>query len=123
MKGPTKVLLVDDDQGLLEIFQEGLEDLSFEVTCALNGEEALKILGEKKMHCLITDIAMPVMGGVELVSALRASGNNIPVFFITGYSDYSREKLNSLAPKAIIFKPFDIEEAALLIKNHFLRQS
>lgn len=123
MKGPTKVLLVDDDPGLLEIFQEGLEDLSFEVTCALNGEEALKILGEKKIHCLITDIAMPVMGGVELVSALRASGNNIPVFFITGYSDYSREKLNSFSPKAIIFKPFDIEEAALLIKNHFLRQS
>lgn len=123
MKGPTKVLLVDDDPGLLEIFQEGLEDLSFEVTCALNGEEALKILGDKKIHCLITDIAMPVMGGVELVSALRAAGNNIPVFFITGYSDYSREKLNSLSPKAIIFKPFDIEEAALLIKNHFLRQS
>lgn len=121
MKENLKVLLVDDDPGLLEIFQEALEDLSFVVTTALSGEEGQKILSSQKYHCLITDISMTGMSGVELVTSLRDAGSEIPVYFITGYSDYSREKLNDLKPKAIIFKPFDVEEAALLIKNHFLR--
>lgn len=120
---PT-ILLVDDDSGLLEVFKEGLEDLSFNVLIAHNGVEAKKILDQnKKIDCLITDITMPEMNGAELVTYLRGKDWDIPVFFITGYMDYSREVLNSFHPKAVIFKPFDIEEAALLIKNHFLRAS
>lgn len=117
-----KILVVDDDKGLLELFKEGLEDLSFDVIVAENGLEAKKILAESKdIDGLVTDITMPEMNGAELVTYLRGEDNNIPVFFITGYQDYSREVLNSFKPKAVIFKPFDIEEAALLIKNHFLR--
>lgn len=120
---PT-ILLVDDDSGLLEVFKEGLEDLSFNVVTAQNGLEAKSILDQnKQIDCLITDISMPQMNGAELVTYLRGEENQIPVFFITGYMDYSREVLNSFRPKAVIFKPFDIEEAALLVKNHFLRLS
>ena len=119
-KKQIKVLVVDDDKGLLELFKEGLEDLSFTVVTAENGLEAKKILATEVIDCLITDIAMPEMNGAELVTYLRSQDNEMPVFFITGYQDYSREVLNSFKPKAVIFKPFDIEEAALLIKNHFL---
>lgn len=120
-KKQITVLLVDDDQRLLEIFKEGLEDLSFHVFTALNGVEAKAIYDQKKIDCLITDISMPEMNGVELVTYVRDSNLELPIFFITGYMDYSREVLNSFRPKAVIFKPFDIEEAAILIKNHFLR--
>ncbi|MBC7714390.1 MAG: response regulator [Rhizobacter sp.] len=118
----TTILLVDDDKDLVEIFKEGLEDLSFVVLTAFNGVEAKKIIDTEKIDCLVTDITMPDMNGVELATYLRGLDNNdLPIFFITGYMDYSREVLNSFRPKAVIFKPFDIEEAALLIKNHFLR--
>lgn len=121
-KNKIKVLLVDDDQDLLELFKEGLEDLSIEVLTAGNGLEAKKILGSAQdIDGLVTDITMPEMNGAELVTFLRGEDSNMPVFFITGYQDYSREVLNSFKPKAVIFKPFDIEEASLLIKNHFLR--
>lgn len=121
-KNKIKVLVVDDDKGLLELFKEGLEDLSIDVLTAENGFEAKKILtSNKDINGLITDINMPEMSGAELVTYLRGEDNQIPVFFITGYQDYSREVLNSFKPKAVIFKPFDIEEASLLIKNHFLR--
>lgn len=123
MSDKIRVLLVDDEPDMLDIFKDGLEDLSFEVTCAQNVQAAQNFLRSNNYQCLITDIAMPGLSGVDLVAGLRAEGNDIPVYFITGYSDYSREKLNYLKPKAIIFKPFDIEEASLLIKNHFLRQS
>lgn len=121
-KNKIKVLVVDDDKNLLELFKEGLEDLSIDVVTAENGFEAKKILtSSKDIDGLITDITMPEMSGAELVTYLRGEDNQIPVFFITGYQDYSREVLNSFKPKAVIFKPFDIEEASLLIKNHFLR--
>lgn len=123
-KNKIKILVVDDDSGLRGLFKEGLEDLSFEVLTAENGLEAKKLLNEiKDIDGLVTDITMPEMNGAELVTYLRGEDNNIPVFFITGYQDYSREVLNSFKPKAVIFKPFDIEEASLLIKNHFLRMS
>ncbi len=122
-KKKITVLLVDDDPGLLEIFKEGLEDLSFNVVTALNGVEAKSILSHTKFDCVITDISMPEMNGVELVTYIRGENTELPIYFITGYMDYSREVLNSFSPKAVIFKPFDIEEASLLIKNHFLRNS
>lgn len=120
-KKKITILVVDDDSNLLEILKEGLEDFSFDVVTASNGVEARQIISSSKIDCLVTDITMPEMNGVELVTFLRGEDNNIPVFFITGYMDYSREVLNSFKPKAVIFKPFDIEEAALLIKNHFLK--
>lgn len=123
MSDKIKVLLVDDEPDMLDLFKDGLEDLSFDVTCAQNVQAAQNFLRSKTFQCLITDIAMPGLTGVDLVAGLRAEGNDIPVYFITGYADYPRVQLNTLKPKAVIFKPFDIEEASLLIKNHFLRKS
>lgn len=123
-KDKITILLVDDDPDLVMLFKEGLEDLSLNVLTASNGLEAKNLLDKNKnIDCLITDITMPEMSGVELVTYLRGEDRNLPVFFISGYMDYSREVLNSFHPKAVIFKPFDIEEAALLIKNHFLRNA
>lgn len=117
------ILLVDDEPGLLELLKEGLEDFNFFVVCASNGSEALEMMKKHSVDCLITDIKMPGMSGIELVTILRESRPTIPVFFITAYQDLPKEVLANLQPKAIIFKPFDIEEAALLVKNYFLRNS
>jgi DNA-binding response OmpR family regulator len=116
------LLLVDDDQDLAEIFRESLMDLSFKVTIAGSGLQALELFKQNTYDGVISDVMMPQMSGVELVSHLRQLKNQVPVYFITGYLDYSRETLNSLKPRAIIFKPFDVEEAAMLIKNHFLKE-
>lgn len=121
LKPAPTVLIVDDDPNILELLQESLEDLSFTVIKALNGEEALAIVHSQKIDCLITDIAMPKMDGPELVRKLHSEGYSMPLFFITGYQDYPRENLNLFKPRAIIFKPFDFEELALLVKNHMMR--
>ena len=114
------ILLVDDDENLVELFKVGLEALVFDVLTAADGVEAKKIIESKKIDCVVTDISMPVMSGIELVTYMRGEKIELPVFFITGYMDCSRAILNSFHPKAIIFKPFDIEEACLLIKNSFV---
>lgn len=112
------VLLVDDDVDLLLLFKESLENLSFTVVTASSGLLALEYLKKNKVDCLISDINMPSMSGAELAAQLIELGFNIPLFFITGYYDYPREELNKYKARAIIFKPFDFEEAATLIKSH-----
>ena len=117
-KDKIKIIIVHDDPGLLELLKEGLEDQFFQVLIADNGLAAKKILSTESVDCLVTDITMPEMNGAELVTYLRGEDSEIPVYFITGYQDYSREVLNSFKPRAVIFKPFDIEEVSSLIKNH-----
>lgn len=120
-KSAHSVLLVDDDPNILELFKESLEDLSFSVLTAHNGVEALAVLAKHKVDCIITDISMPEMDGPALIATLQARKDFTPFFFITGYLDYPRENLNIYKPRAIIFKPFDFEEASMLIKNHLMR--
>ncbi len=121
VKPKLSILLVDDDQGILGLLKESCLDLSFEVYLAGNGQEALDFLLKNKVDCIVTDIAMPIMNGISLIKLLREKGDSTPFFFITGYQDYPREELTLLKPSAIIFKPFDFEEAAILIKNHLMR--
>jgi DNA-binding NtrC family response regulator len=123
VKESYSVLLVDDDADIADLFRESLAELAFNVITVANGIEALEFLGKNTVDCIITDISMPKMSGPELIKRLQEQKNHTPFFFITGYSDYPRESLNIFKPKAIIFKPFDFEEAALLIKNHLLKAS
>jgi DNA-binding response OmpR family regulator len=120
---PLEILLVDDDLDILSLFKERLELQGFLVKTATDGLLALSYLEKHQVDCLVTDLSMPGMDGVELVRKLREKGNVTPLFFITGYLDYPRESLNRFGPKAIIFKPFDFEEAAILIKNHLQKSS
>ena len=123
VKAPQSVLLVDDDLDIIELFKESLEDLSFIVHIANDGAQALKFLSSNKVDCIITDIVMPVMTGPGLIQALQDRSDQTPFFYITGYLEYPREDLNKFKPRAIIFKPFDFEEAAMLVKNHLMRIS
>jgi DNA-binding NtrC family response regulator len=121
-KKEPHLLLIDDDLDLADIFRESLMDLSFKVTVAYNAQDALELFKKNTYDGVISDVMMPQMSGVELIGHIRQLNADLPVYFITGYLDYSRESLNSLKPRAIIFKPFDVEEAAMLIKNHFLKE-
>jgi DNA-binding NtrC family response regulator len=112
------ILLVDDDPEMLELFTESLEALSFKVHTAANGLLALEFLSNNKVDCIVTDISMPGLSGTQFIHQLQEHLDFTPFFFITGYQDYPREKLNIYKPIAIIFKPFDFEEASVLISNY-----
>lgn len=114
---PTLVLVVDDEEGIVEIFKAFLQELSFQVFGATSGKEALEIFNLHAINCIITDVSMPTMNGIELAAQVRKINKDIPLFFMTAYHDQPREVLNQFFPKAIIFKPFDFEETSLLIKK------
>jgi DNA-binding NtrC family response regulator len=117
MMGQKTILIVDDEKDILELLKQVFLELSYNVLAFHDSREVLNTVDVTLVDCIITDIRMPQVDGVQLVNGLREKGLNAPVFFITGYSDYPREVLNNLNPKAIIFKPFDMDELAVLVKN------
>ncbi len=93
----------------------------FVVIEAGNGFEALRILPQEKVDLVITDINMPDINGLELVSFIRQSPNykTTPLFIIsTEGSVRDREKGMSLGANAYLVKPFSPEELQSLIRQY-----
>lgn len=85
MKG--NLLIVDDEVMILSKLQMFLEDLAEHIYTAENGPEALAILAKEKVHCVLCDINMPKMTGVEVLKQIRQSNPHLPFIFYTGHGN------------------------------------
>jgi DNA-binding NtrC family response regulator len=117
MNDKKTVLCVDDEIDILELFQDELEDNGFNVLMAGSGNEGIEVFKNNHIDCLISDIRMPNGDGVSLVKNIKEQGKNIPMFLVTGFSDYTSEELAGLGVNAVIFKPFDLEEVVQMVVN------
>ncbi len=109
------ILVVDDSASTRSLVRAMIEDLGeeFEVYEAANGFEALKLLPTVSFDLVITDINMPDINGLELISYIKNSENyrDIPVIIIsTERSDEDRRRGLSLGATAYVTKPFKVKE-------------
>ncbi len=81
------LLIVDDEPLILKRLKFNLEEYADEVITASNGIEALKKISEHQIHCVICDINMPKMNGVEVIKNIRAGGNEVPFIFYTAHGN------------------------------------
>jgi DNA-binding response OmpR family regulator len=79
------VLVIEDDQDVLSMLVKHLAHMGFEVITARDGMEGLKKLNSEKFDLVITDIVMPYVSGLGLVTTVKEKKPNIPVIAITGY--------------------------------------
>jgi EAL domain-containing protein (putative c-di-GMP-specific phosphodiesterase class I) len=87
-KGPPdagRVLVVDDDPLVLALASRTLATAGFQIETAANGRLALEILDHGSFDAIVSDISMPVLGGIELLSAVRARDLDVPVLLMTAY--------------------------------------
>jgi len=113
------ILVVDDEQSIRELVRDILEEEGFQVTAVANGVEALETIGtHETIDLIISDIRMPVMGGVQLLEKVRE--NNPfppPMIFITGYADITPELAAEKGVVAYLKKPMSINELLVTIQN------
>ena len=100
-----KILIVDDEPELREVFADRLRLKGAEVFEAENGEEAIKILKESAFDGVVTDLRMPKLDGRGVLKFTKEKG--IMTVVITGYSDYPDEELIKLGAKLVLKKPID----------------
>ncbi|HET7817554.1 MAG TPA: ATP-binding protein [Sphingomicrobium sp.] len=106
-----KVLLVDDDDSVRAVCSAMLEDIGCKVVPAATGAEALALLSDGDFSLLLTDIAMPVMSGVELAHRAREIRPSMPVLFATGYADIDAFG-ERLSEERVVRKPYRLAELA-----------
>ena len=95
------LLIVDDEPIILKRLKFNLEELADEVFVAENGVEALGVIEANEVHCIICDINMPKMNGVEVIKKIRSSGNNVPFIFYTAHGN------QDLMMEAVKYGAFD----------------
>jgi two-component system response regulator YesN len=114
------ILLVDDKKDVLDTMGEILEICqNHRVQGAQSGKEALKWIRKKKYDLVITDLALPVMNGLEVISKIRKLRPRIHIVVLTGIklNDALREKLKALDVEKIFIKPKGTQELLQYVKG------
>ena len=104
------VVIVDDDESMRNALQGLMKQVGLEAEAFASAEDFLAFGRAQQAGCVIADIRMPGMSGLELQARLKAEHCNIPIIFITGHGD-ERMRLQALRAGAVEFlsKPFDDE--------------
>jgi FixJ family two-component response regulator len=107
-ENPKMVAVVDDDQSFRGALQRLLKSAGFPVRAFASAEDFLKSGQQHDTGCLITDIRMPGMSGLDLQGKLNADHCAIPTIFITAHGD-EKLRLQAMRGGAVKFlaKPFD----------------
>jgi len=119
MKEQLKVLVVDDEETILDIFKEYLEFASnYTVLTAADGLEALEIIKREQIDCCFTDLSMPRLDGLELAKRIHRYDNTIPVVVMTGYPTID-STIKTLKNGVVDFltKPIKVNQLPLTIER------
>ena len=111
------IAIVDDDESVQSALEDLIESEGLSVLCFGSAEQFLNDRAQHKAACLIADIRMPGMSGLELQAKLRAEQCQIPIIFITAHGD-AEMRIVAMGEGAVEFltKPFD--DAVLLELVH-----
>jgi FixJ family two-component response regulator len=104
------VVIVDDDESMRNALRGLMKEVGLPAQTFASAEEFLALGLLQQTGCVIADIRMPGMSGLELQARLKAEHRNIPIIFITGHGD-EKMRLQALRAGAVEFlsKPFDDE--------------
>jgi FixJ family two-component response regulator len=105
------IAVVDDDETFRRAVTSFIRSLGCTVLHFASAEDFFKSSHLHDTHCVISDVQMPGMNGIELQDQLIAQGHRLPIIFVTAFPEM-KERARSLAAGAICFlgKPFNDEE-------------
>ena len=104
-----KVLFVDDSTSMREMLKMAMDSAGYDVQTAVDGKDGLRQAVQQHFDVIITDINMPVMNGIDMVTAIKKLDINkdTPVIMLTTEVDQKiKEKSKAAGAKAWVVKPF-----------------
>ncbi|MBQ9531005.1 MAG: response regulator transcription factor [Eubacterium sp.] len=115
------VLVCDDDEAILESLRIYLDNEGYNVFTASNGEEALEIVKNNKIHCVVLDIMMPLLDGLKATLKIREK-YNFPIILLSAKSE-DTDKITGLSFGAddYVTKPFNPLELVARVKSQIRR--
>jgi len=105
-----KIIVVDDDCNIAKSLSDILVLNGHEVTCSMSARQALEFLDKQPYDCLISDIKMPNMDGIELSRQVKASNHPIPIVLMTAYAtQHLLSEIIGIGVDKVVLKPVEIE--------------
>lgn len=119
------ILIVDDEEGIREVFKDALEEKGHRVTLAHDGFDALEKIADEFFDLVITDLKMPRCDGCMLLAAIQRGHTDLPVILLSSHgTNNSTEQMLQLGFAAVLPKPVNICDfirvtEQVLLTNHF----
>lgn len=115
-----KILIVDDQQGIRLLLNEILRKEGYETYLAANGYEAIHSIENIMIDCMLLDMKIPGMNGLEILEKVNELGRKMPIIMMTAYADVElMERAKTLGATHYFTKPFDIIEVRETVNNLF----
>src|ERR687892_1885548 len=117
------ILIVDDERGIRDTLRAVMEDEGFVADAVASGEECLKALGKRAYGCILLDVWLPGIDGLETLKQLRAAGSEAAVVIISGHGNIETAvRATKLGAFDFIEKPLSIEKTVLTVRNALRQQ-
>lgn len=108
---PKNILFVDDDEKMLNAYGRMLRRSPWKIFKSTSGENALKVLENHRIDLVVTDIKMPEMHGMELISKIRSRSKEVPIVVSSGYPGMKDDiDLKYQGIQAFISKPIEEDQ-------------
>ncbi len=115
---PNSILIVDDERGIRETLRGVLEDEGFTVEAVASGEDCLKATDAQNFACILLDVWLPAIDGLETLKRLRERENDSAVVMISGHGNIETAvNATKLGAFDFIEKPLSIEKTVLIVRN------
>jgi DNA-binding response OmpR family regulator len=101
-----KILVVDDEENIRQLYKEEFEEMGYEVTTVADGIQALAALDTKKYDLITLDMRMPDIDGIETLRKMKEKDSTLPVIICTAYEEYKHD-FGSWCSDAYVVKSAD----------------
>lgn len=119
MKKPYRLLIIDDSEEILAALVHFFTQRDYEVVSAANGLDGLKHIEAKNaaFDLIITDLVMPNISGVAIISIVKKKLPNIPVIAITGWGEHPESLAKEAQADIVLEKPFKLPQLEQLVEK------
>lgn len=119
-----KLLIIDDNEETLKMLHAFFSKKNYEVASSLSGLDGLKLFesDKKGFDLVITDLVMPNISGVAVISIIKKNNPNTPVIAITGWGEHPESLASEANADLILSKPLQLDELEVFVLDLLSRK-
>jgi DNA-binding response OmpR family regulator len=111
-----RILVVDDEENILELYRDELVEEGYEVELAMDGLEALRKFDSFRPDLVTLDVKMPGLDGLEVLRRIREKSASVPVLLLTAFGEFKQD-FTTWASDAYIVKSHDTKELKTTVRR------
>ena len=123
MRTSLTVLVVDDDKDFRNALSDAILRSGYLVIEARDGVDALDKMGHNSIDLVVSDIDMPVMGGMALLIAMAKARDKTPVILITGNLEFDEQRAIDYGARGFLRKPFTVRSLVAMVSAEFANEA